>query len=401
MNIYNPVILNRLSVLFYLFSIGLPIPPVYSLCVIGIVGTFTTQAIDETYINNKKMFFILFIYLVLTSISCVFSINVTQSIKMSSYILPCIILYYLTIKNFKLDTLNYIFITLSSTSILISTLLFLVIIFNPSLSPTEWIKLASFSNITVPNDLIILALYSPISLSIIYVTKKMTLKVLSFISLLFSLITIMFFLSRTSFAVYLVSLFCMFSLIKPKNALVFAVLLIPMIFIADSFNHHLLLNKITSLPTWTARIPLWLAAWHIFLDSPFFGSGSGSFALLIDSYLNNIVVPDWVYRDSRHIPWAHNLYLETMAERGIIGILFLVYFLIYLGGVLWKTYKINEFYTKIMASAVLSMLVGILIAGMFELSLNRHWFLVILSVIAALTTILSEQSQSLIKIKSE
>ncbi len=64
------------------------------------------------------------------------------------------------------------------------------------------------------------------------------------------------------------------------------------------------------------RMAYWQAAWNMFVDHPWLGVGTGNYALAYDTYS----VPGWP--DS--LGHAHNYYLNTLAETGIIGLLALV-----------------------------------------------------------------------------
>jgi O-antigen ligase len=71
------------------------------------------------------------------------------------------------------------------------------------------------------------------------------------------------------------------------------------------------------------RIDRWTAAWHIWQDHPIAGVGWGSYPDVYFDYQTDL---EAFSREERM--GAHNLYLEIMAETGIIGItvfLFLIY----------------------------------------------------------------------------
>jgi hypothetical protein len=72
-------------------------------------------------------------------------------------------------------------------------------------------------------------------------------------------------------------------------------------------------NRLFSLSN-NGRVDLWAAAWHDFRQHPALGSGAGSFEQYWYGHRNNRLA----VRD------AHSLYLETLAELGIPGFVFLV-----------------------------------------------------------------------------
>ena len=60
------------------------------------------------------------------------------------------------------------------------------------------------------------------------------------------------------------------------------------------------------------RLLLWSVAWDLFVHSPIFGVGWGNFVTLYGSYVNFSWVPPGVFD-------VHNLYLQLLAETGILG----------------------------------------------------------------------------------
>ena len=68
---------------------------------------------------------------------------------------------------------------------------------------------------------------------------------------------------------------------------------------------------------WDARLPIWSHAWQTFLQHPLMGQGPHTFS--------------YTSVDGIQVSWAHNLYLETLAEQGILGLAAL---LTLLGGML-------------------------------------------------------------------
>lgn len=68
----------------------------------------------------------------------------------------------------------------------------------------------------------------------------------------------------------------------------------------------------------TSRVGQWWVAVEMFKESPILGKGPYTF---VDHYLSYIdYAPMWVDREIAIIPWAHNIYLEQLAERGLVGL---------------------------------------------------------------------------------
>ena len=68
----------------------------------------------------------------------------------------------------------------------------------------------------------------------------------------------------------------------------------------------------------TSRMGAWVVAWRMFREHPLLGMGPQTF---VDHYLAWLpsTLPFGIAPDVDFIPWAHNLYLEVLAERGLLG----------------------------------------------------------------------------------
>ncbi len=68
------------------------------------------------------------------------------------------------------------------------------------------------------------------------------------------------------------------------------------------------------------RVGLWLSALEIFRAHPLTGSGPFLFDRLYAAYLDPLTLPTGYQPEQGYLPWVHNLYLEALAERGVIGL---------------------------------------------------------------------------------
>jgi len=67
------------------------------------------------------------------------------------------------------------------------------------------------------------------------------------------------------------------------------------------------------------RIGIYLVALEMFKESPLLGKGLHTFGEFYLPYIEKIQLPHGYTPEIAVIPWAHNLYLEILAERGLIG----------------------------------------------------------------------------------
>jgi len=123
------------------------------------------------------------------------------------------------------------------------------------------------------------------------------------------------------------------------------------------------------------RYALNVAAWHVFLDYPILGVGPGHFSDYYSiAYCNRVGLIEQLkkYR-------GHNLYLETLAETGILGLAsFLAIILAIMHG-LWKVWKRLQYEGSEFADAAMAFflcLVAYLISAIFaHLSYQRYFWL--------------------------
>jgi O-antigen ligase len=171
-------------------------------------------------------------------------------------------------------------------------------------------------------------------------------------------------------------------LLRPRLALPFGLVVVAATLLMDGALGSPLLAKFAQLwdgesgRLWDARLPIWSAAWTSFLSAPLLGHGLHTF--------------DYTSVDSINARWAHNLYLETLAEQGILGIAALGC-LLYCGlSAARNLRRAQGAETRILGCGALAALAGFCFASLIELSFLREWVVIVLfallGVISQLTT---------------
>ncbi len=89
----------------------------------------------------------------------------------------------------------------------------------------------------------------------------------------------------------------------------------------DGLRGFPLLAKFAQTPLCEPRLPLWGAAWRLWLERPWFGWGAHSFRELYRDRIAALGLPDCALGDGLIAPWPHNLVLELLSSQGLAGAL--------------------------------------------------------------------------------
>ncbi|HEY2361167.1 MAG TPA: O-antigen ligase family protein [Candidatus Angelobacter sp.] len=107
--------------------------------------------------------------------------------------------------------------------------------------------------------------------------------------------------------------------------------------------------------TTVSRLAIWAGAFTVFAQSPLLGTGFGNLRGLMGGLLN---LPDGWTGD------AHNLYLELLAETGLIGFMvFSVLIVLALRTALKQLHKTENHFNKIIAISIFTAICGVLVHG--------------------------------------
>jgi O-antigen ligase len=231
--------------------------------------------------------------------------------------------------------------------------------------------------LVVPNDLTFLAVVAPLSLVLIYRAPRGGMGLVAAASIVLSLGAIGVFCSRTAALTMVLGLLSTVVLVQPRQRLVrgFAgvcvllgvALLANVLFFSDSQ----VITKFAHDWTLSGRTRYWSTAWAMFREAPWSGQGPHTFGIF------------------HRTPWPHNLYLEVLAEQGLVGLLALVSLMICSLIAAWKIQRTAPAEVRLLGTGALAGLIGFWSAGVVELSLLREWVVTTLFVLLGIIRYLS------------
>lgn len=380
---HNNAFLNRfpsiavIGVGLYISSFLIPIDlkldiQLFLMSILCILIIFKTK--NKFFGNILPNILPIFVFIIATYVSILFSQDIKRSILLSIPFLPAILNFFMVAAYFNsTKDIRSLYCIFSIISLGISVLLLKAVYLNPDVSPFEWISTIKSNVLIVKNDVTLLAIILPFSLAIIYRNPRDIFAKISAISVLFTIFIIGIFQSRIAMLTMIVSIIFFFLQLRPKIGFTFGICSIILVLFLDSLFGFPLLERFVQHWDGTGRIPLWLSAWKMFLDAPLFGQGPHTFVLFYNSYLNSLNLPEWLFVDHRIVPWPHNLYLEVLAEQGIVGF-FAFSFLIAFGLFkVWNLRKAESTEIKILSNGAFASFIGFCFAGAFELTFLRQW----------------------------
>ena len=365
------------SLFLYLFKIALPFFSIIPLYLISLAGI-----LSAIYLRKNQLFFespiskAMFVYISCYIFSIFFSVNLNRTILLSLSLIPGTLIFCLVSSYFNLKLLyqlSTLFVLISFTISISALWTYFV---SESQEPAYWITEMGNPYILVPNDLIVLSLLLPFAIMFLHKNPFSAAGAISFISILSCLLTLVLYHSRAGFFVAFVSIFMFIREFYPKSKTLLCMIAgTSSLGAVDWFCNFGFLQKFFGV--WTSRLPAWIIALEIFNDYPWIGSGPRTYGNLYLSYFQKINIPKWIEIDGRLMPWAHNLYLETLAEQGLLGItgLMVILFVTFILASRFRHSTNKDIYY--LGTAVFSTFMALLLASVFEMSFIRNWFVII------------------------
>ena len=393
--------LATLGACTYIASFALPFEfswdiRLIALAVLSGVATLFNFRISPA--SSSPLVFPMLAFLFSTAASILLSQNFDLSLRLSASLIPAVLIFFLVAEHFDgIRHTRLLYTTFSAVNLGIATVLLWAAWTNGGVdpdAPRRWVAYVGSPILVERNDITFLAVTAPLSLVLLWRESRSAVGILAALSLLLSLAVVAIFQSRVALVTMVTSITCAVTILRPRLALACGLGSVILALLVDAACGFPLAAKFVQHWEGNGRIPLWLAAWAMFLDAPIWGHGPHTFVLSYTSYLQHLTLPAWITTDSIVKPWAHNLYLEVLAEQGIVGLAALGYLLI--SGLTqgWKLrYKVSND-ARVYGGAALCGLIGLCVAGTVELSFLRHWVVIMLFVFLGIIAQLGQSNEN-------
>ena len=374
------------SFVFFVYVITLPAEiPGFSFILLSLFCVYKVLLDGEsTKLGLSNIVALLLLFLLLFLLSIIFSESPDISVELSAawpvnLLILFIILSYF---DYRKDWVSFCF-SFSMLSVLISLALLVMFFLHPNESPEELLSRLDSSIIVVPNDTLLLAIFSPFSFFLLLNTKEKLIQLWYVVVIGVCFATIVAYESRSAFIVFIFCTAIIYVGNKSNVLKRISIILLLMFLVFELVIGLQFLLKLSILPT--SRLPLWYAAISMFLEHPLLGNGPFTFAEYYQNFIRIASLPDWITVDDRRIPWPHNLYLEILSGSGIIC------FAVFVGLLAVSLRKLlvrnQDPLLEQTRLTLLSAILGMMLAGAVELTFLRIWVLLLFFSLTAYTAI--------------
>jgi hypothetical protein len=305
-------------------------------------------------------------------VSTMFSYNVPVSLNAIAVLLPGLLIAYIVahIPSLYLPQISWCLSILVLAPSFVTIWMFLV---SGHSDPGEVFREYRTPSLVVPNDMLLGVVFLPMAVVTFFSSERFFIRGLSLCAVAALAVALQLVESRLCFlTVVLLALLCLYYL-RRNNFLLSCMLLLGSIFLADWALQLGVIENFLRLRVENARLSIWLAGLMRWTDHPIFGFGPGHFEIAYRLGISGLELPDWILVERRMIPWAHNIFIESLVERGLMGLVGQLALISLIFSRLWAHWKYATDELKPFYFGLLLSFYGFIIAGLFELTLQRIW----------------------------
>lgn len=325
-----------------------------------------------------KYSFPVLLFLLSAALATIFSVDFHQSLHVQTSLISSFFLYLFII--ISVDTQKKL--SLSLIVLPLAVLLGLFYLVPDILSvkhalPLNEVKKLDSVFLVAPNDVVMLAVSAPLIFGAAW-CGRWWLKLLAVVYVFLAISISVNMQSRQAALLLLLGVVVVVAMMKPRWAIFALILGLSVSVLVDWLLGWPLASKIFMFP----RTYVWHSAWMMFVDRPWTGQGPGLFKDLYFAYLDRAGYILDALPDRRPMNWAHSLYFEQLAERGLLGIIALFILLASALRVAIRTWsQSSHLEIRAISAGLVAALLVFIVAGIAETTFSRLWVTVLLLVL--------------------
>lgn len=376
-----PLVLWALAL--YLCSLGFNLKYDIPLAIFAMASMFAVSHGGQqvTFAQTLKRHWPVVTFLLVTALVTLASRDSKHSVQVQVQLLPALLIYLGLVLAVETDRQRIFVVVVLVAAALVAELSFMAQALYLHETPDRLEKMWAIKSplFVAPNDVLFFAVLAPLAVYLVASESGRWTRGIGLLYLLVTFAVTVYMQSRQAVGVYLGGLCLMALLWRPALGAVVVIGGVLLVLAVDWFTGKGLLSKLVYL---FPRRYVWEAAWQMFLDRPWLGQGPGMFKELYVEYLEKAGYVFTDVEDRRPMNWAHSLYLEQLAERGLLG--FVGLFLMI--GAVMRGLLAGIWTLDVFGRAILACWVAYLVAGIAESSLLRLWVVTTLFVLLGLTS---------------
>ena len=304
--------------------------------------------------------------------SVLFSLNKMNSLNALAVLFPGLLVAYI-LAQLRPGYVHNISWCLLLAVAACSCIVILMFVQSSHVDPGPVFREEGTANLVVPNDVLAGVIFSPIAASVCVYGRRPLMKVLAVLSL--AILAIAVYLTESRVAILtLVFMALLYLLFRNKmRFLLHGAITLIAFYLIDAVLNLGIIHNFYLLREENSRLGIWLAGLMHWSDHPILGFGPSNFEIAYDLGLSDLSLPDWAVIETRRVPWAHNLYVEAVVERGLLGLIALVLLLATIFSRLRNHAQLSPNPSTDFHLSVLIAFGGFLFAGLFEPTMQRTW----------------------------
>jgi O-antigen ligase len=348
------------------------------LLVLGLCGAAAVVTAERRRASREAPVVIaVTLFLVATILSSAGAGDVARSFRLSLPLLPALLVFLLGVCHVdRNEDVAAVFAALAVCGLALGARVVLTALLHGSSDPAALVRRVGSPLLLVPNDVVLLAIIAPLSLGLLGWADRLPVRVIAASSLAITVTAILATQSRLAVLILVGTSWCFAVLRVRRVAWLSALGMSAAIVVGEAVRGWPLLQKhyLVANP----RLALWATALAMFRDAPWLGHGPHTFGLLRAGYLSRLTFPSWLHPDERVVPWAHNLYLECLAERGLVGFVTLIAVVVTgFRGTSTSAGTADEGRGRWLRDAASVAFGGFCVAAFLELTFLRQWVVLI------------------------